>query len=186
MIHADVFRLEGAVAGIAAGALLFIVHLLNLIFGRPAGNVAGLTCVLVAHLLLVFSFAGLYSSGLAGGSLVGRAGMIVGIIGTILVTGIVLIEIGAAAGVDTSRLAKAVVLKPIHLFGPLGFVVGIVLFGVAVMMSSSLPIWGGLLLIVGTVVFALGSVFARAGLVLSSVGALLTGAGFIWLSIALL
>ncbi len=179
-------QIDGAIAGILAGVLLFVGHLINLIFGGVTGTVTGLALVLLAHTVLVFAFVGLFSGELSESFILARLGMILGILGTVLVAGIVMIEIAQAAGTDTTAVKTAVVVRSIHLVAPLVFVAGMILFGLSIMITRALPFWGGLLLIVGTVVFALGSFFQNIQLILSALGGLATGTGFVWLSLALM
>ena len=110
-------RVEGAIAGLIAGSLLFVGHLLNLIAGRQPGTVTGMSLILAAHTLLVFAFVGLFSGEISESGALARVGVILGILGTVLVSGIVLIEIAQASGANTTAVKTAGVLKYVHAGG---------------------------------------------------------------------
>lgn len=186
MSSSNVFKIPGGIGALASGLLLFLAHLLNLFGTSDLGTVSGESAVLTAHILLVFAFIGLYGEQGERNSLLGTFGMVIGVVGTILVSAIVFVEIAGSSGVDVSRVFNAAVPHFLYLAGPLMFVVGTVLFGVSVMRQNSLPSIGGLLLIVGTAVFALGTFAGTMEPIISVIGSAITGGGFAWLGVYLL
>jgi hypothetical protein len=173
----------GGLSSVISGVLLFIAHVLNLGANDGVGTVWGQTLVFSAHLLLVFAFFWLYTAYESQVGLLGLLGMISGVVGTIVVTTIVLVEIAIASGTQASAVFETSVTRNIHNFGPLIFVLGMILFGLSLLRRKSLPWGGGILLIVGTLVFAGGSLAGDAEALFSMIGAAFTGAGFVWLGL---
>lgn len=179
------FKVLGGWGSVAAGVLFIVSHLLNLFGNSDYGTVLGASLVFSAHLLAVFAFIGLYEVQSKQKNLMSVLGMLFGIIGTIIVCAVVYVEIAGASGVDVSKVFNSNVPTIIK-SGSLIFVIGMILFGISTIRSNILPRWGGILLIIGTIVFSLGSFFESAGLIFSMIGGTLTGAGFIWLGLRLL
>jgi hypothetical protein len=173
----------GGLSSVISGVLLFIAHVLNLGASNGVGTVWGQTLVLSAHLLLVFAFFWLYTAYGSQIGLLGLLGMISGIVGTVLVTTIVFVEIASASGTQVNAVFETSVTRSIHNFGPLLFVMGMILFGLSLLREKALPRSGGILLIVGTLVFAGGSLAGEAEAVISMIGAAFTGVGFVWLGL---
>lgn len=181
------FRVEGGIGGIIGGLALLLGHLFNFGGDPTAGTALGKGFVLAGHTVLVFAFMGLYArQTTAGTTLAGRFGMVLGTIGTILVAAIVFVELAGTAGVDTTPVFEATGTAPIYTVGPLVFVLGILLVGSSIARGTALPRWSGILLIVGTVVFAAASAVSDFAGLLTVVGAALTAGGFVWSGVALL
>jgi hypothetical protein len=85
--------------------------------------------------------------------------------------------------VDT--VLGAGVPSALALLGELAFLIGLILFGIAMMRAGVFPRRAGLLLIVGDVVFGAASVAGSAATILEILGAALTCAAFVWLSLSL-
>jgi hypothetical protein len=67
--------------------------------GDPAyGTVLGGALVLTAHVVLVFAIVALYAAQAEQSGLLGSVGMVLGVVGTTLVSGVVLVEISGASG----------------------------------------------------------------------------------------
>jgi hypothetical protein len=173
----------GGISSVISGVLLFIAHVLNLGASNGVGTVWGQTLVLCAHLLLVFAFFWLYTAYGSQIGLLGLLGMISGIVGTILVTAIVFVEVASASGIQVGMVFETSVTSSIHNFGPLLFVLGMILFGLSFLKGKALPRGGGILLIVGTLIFAGGSLAGDAEALISMIGAAFTGTGFVWLGL---
>jgi hypothetical protein len=174
----------GGLSCVISGVLLFVAHVLNLGASNGLGTVLGQTLILFVHLLLVFAFFWLYTAYRSQISLHGLLGMISGIVGTILVTVIVFVEVAGASGKQVDAIFETSITRNLHTFGPLLFVLGMILFGLSFIRRKALPRDGGLLLIVGTMVFASGSLVGDAEALISTLGAAITGAGFVWLGLS--
>lgn len=181
------FRREGGIGALAGGGFLLAGHLLNVVGGDPAGTAAGKTLVLAGHVVLVFAFVGLYSyQQRQEAAPVGQAGMLLGTVGTVLVSAIVFVEIAETTGVDTTPVFEAAGTTLIYTVGPLVFVLGMLLVGGSILRRTDLPRAGGALLIAGTAVFAAASAVPDVAAVLTLLGAALTAGGFGWLGVTLL
>src|SRR5215210_6158997 len=112
--------------------------------------------------------------------------MVLSVVGTILVSGVVLVEIAGASGAEVEDVLGAGLSAALVLLGGLAFLIGLILFGLATMRAGVFPRWAGLLLIAGDVVFGAGSFAGPAAPVVFVVGAAITCAGFVWLGFTLL
>jgi hypothetical protein len=175
------FRCIGGYTSIISGILLILAHTLNLGGSNEFGTELGETLVLTAHLLLVFAFFGLYEVQGERNGILGLLGMIAGVIGTILVTAIVYVEIAGASGTKVDSVFASDVPSTIHSFGPILFVAGMILFGISIVREKIFPRGGGYLLIAGTLIFSAGSFAGEAQAIVSVIGAVFTGGGFVWL-----
>jgi hypothetical protein len=176
----------GGLASAAAGLLLLLGHLLDL-GGHPEyGTVLGGALVLTAHVVLVFALVALYAAQAEQSGLLGSLGMVLGVAGTTLVSGVVMVEIAGASGVEVDAVLGAGLPSALTLLGGLAFLIGLILFGVATMRAGVFPRWAGLLLIVGDVVFGVGSFAGSAATIFEILGALVTCAALVWLGLALL
>lgn len=173
----------GAMSSVISGLLLFLAHVSNLGAGH-AGTVLGKTLVLCAHLLIVFAFFWLYVEQGDNNGILGNLGMTTGIIGTVLVTAIVYVEIAGVAGTQVDAVFAVSVPKFIHVFAPLLFVLGMILIGISIIRGKVLLRSGGILLIAGTLIFAAGSFAGAAEAIISVIGSAVTGGGFIWLGLS--
>lgn len=171
-----------SLASILSGIFLMTAHLLN--FGSDEfGTVLGNILVFTAHLLLVFTFFGVFIHLGERTGLLGLLAMILGVIGNIIVTSIVFVEIAQASGGNAGNVFHTPATEPMYAFGPLLFVLGMVLLGVSVIREKIFPPYSGYLLLVGTIIFALASVFVNNQSIIEIIGAVFTGAGFITIGI---
>lgn len=181
----DSFRVEGAGGAIIGGLCLVFGHLLNYVGGQPAGTTGGKSLVFAGHVVLLFAFVGVYSHQQRHlRAPVGRAGMILSTIGTVLVSAIVFVELAGTTGVDTMPVFEAAGTSLLYTVGPLMFILGMLTVGASILRRHDLPRGGGGLLIVGTAVFAGASIIADFAALLTVAGAALTAAGFVWLGVA--
>ena len=186
MSSSNLVRTGGGLASAAAGILLLVGHLLNLGGDAEYGTVLGSSLVLAAHVLLVFALVALYAAQAEQSGLLGSLGMVLSVVGTTLASGVVLVEIAGASGVEVEAVTGAGLSGALSLLGGLAFLIGLILFGIATMQGGVFPRWAGLLLIVGDVVFGAASFSGPAALIIEVVGALITCAAFVWLGLALL
>jgi hypothetical protein len=178
-------RQGGGLASIVAGILLLLGHLLNLGGDPEYGTVLGSSSVLTAHVVLVFALVALYAVQAESGGILGALGMILSVIGTTLASGVVLVEIAGASGVEVDAVTGAGLSGVLSLLGGLAFLIGLILFGIATMRAGVFPRWAGALLIAGDVVFGAASFSGSAALIVEVVGALITCAAFAWLGLSL-
>lgn len=184
MSSESLVRTGGGLASAAAGLLLLLGHSLDLGGDPEYGTVLGGTLVLTAHVVLVFALVALYAA--QRGGLLGGLGMVLSVVGTTLVSGVVLVEIAGASGAEVDTVLEAGLPGALALLGGLAFLVGLILFGVATMRAGVFPRWAGLLLIVGDVVFGAGSFAGPAATIFEILGALITCAALVWLGLSLL
>lgn len=185
MSSSNLVRQGGGLASIVAGILLLLGHLLNLGGDPEYGTVLGSSSVLTAHVILVFALVALYAAQAERSGTLGALGMILSVIGTTLASGVVLVEIAGASGVEVDAVTGAGLSGALSLLGGLSFLIGLILFGIATMQAGVFPRWAGVLLIVGDVVFGAASFSGSAALIVEVVGALITCAAFVWLGLAL-
>src|SRR5215210_5813481 len=113
--------------------------------------------------------------------------MVLSVVGTILVSGVVLVEIAGASGAEVEDVLGASLSAALVLLGGLAFLIGLILFGVATMRAGVFPRWAGLLLIIGDVVFGAASFAGAAATVFFEIiGALITCLALVWLGLSLL
>jgi hypothetical protein len=176
----------GGVASIAAGVLLILGHLVDGGASGAGTSVLGLSLVLVAHLIMVLALVGIYAAQSSRMGFIGFLGMILSVLGTALVSGVVLVEIAGAGGVAVEGVLRGGVAGMLAQFAGLGFFVGLLLFASGTLRARVFPRGTGLLLIVGDLVFAASSSVGTAAWLLVISGSVLTGAGFVWLGLLLL
>ncbi len=186
MPSSNLIRTGGGLASAAAGLLLLLGHLLDLGGDPEYGTVLGGTLVLTAHVVLVFALVALYAGQAEQSGLLGSLGMVLSVVGTTLVSGVVLIEIAGASGAEVDAVLGSALPGALALLGGLAFLIGLILFGVATMRAGVFPRWAGLLLIVGDVVFGAGSFAGEAATIFEILGALITCAALVWLGLSLL
>ena len=185
MSSSNLIRQGGGIASIVAGVLLLVGHLLNLGGDPEYGTVLGSSAVLTALVILVFALVAIYATQAERSGLLGILGMILSVIGTTLASGVILVEIAGASGVEVQAVTGAGLSGVLSLLGGLAFLIGLILFGVATMRAGVFPRWAGILLIVGDVVFGAASFSGSASLIVEVLGALITCAAFMWLGLAL-
>ncbi|WP_066306876.1 hypothetical protein [Bacillus sp. FJAT-29814] len=167
---------------ILSGILLITAHLLN--YGSMEyGTVFGNLLIFTAHALLVFTFFAVYMFQGERNGLTGLLAMIFGVAGNIIVTAIVFVEIAQASLGDVGEVFSSPAIQPIYIFGPLLFVIGMILLGISLIRGKILPAYSGYFLLAGTIIFALASVFPGFQSMIEIVGSLFTGAGFIIIGI---
>ncbi len=171
---------------ILAGALLLVGHILNLGGDPEYGTVLGSSSVLTAHVALVFALVALYAAQAEQSGLLGSLGMMLSVVGTTLVSGVVLVEIAGASGANVDVVLGAGLPSVLALLGGLAFLIGLILFGAATMRAGVFPRWAGILLIVGDVVFGVGSFAGAAARIFEIGGALITCIALGWLDLSLL
>ncbi|MGG3891741.1 hypothetical protein [Metabacillus fastidiosus] len=179
------FQSIGGWASVISGLLLASAHLINLLGGTDNGTVLGKSLVLCGHIGLIFAFIGLFEAQKTS-DILGRLGMLSGVIGTVFVTAIVFVEIAGASGVNIDPVLNEGISSTIYMAGPLLFVLGMILFGISVIKENILPRMGGIGLIMGTLVFAMAAFIPDIQGIITVIGAIITGAGFVWLGIYLL
>jgi hypothetical protein len=178
--------LFGGISSLICGVLLFLAHLLNY-FGKTAyGTVYGSTLIYIAHILLVFVFIGIYHVLSNRTDLLFIFGMILSTLGTIVISSIVFVEIAGSVNVNIQPVFDSELPNTIRTIGSLMFVLGMLLFGTSIIRSKMLPAFGGILLILGTVIFALASMAGDTEAIITVIGAFLTGVGFVWISFPIL
>jgi hypothetical protein len=180
------FRLEGGLAALVTGILLILGHLANL--GGPAGvgTVTGMSLVMAGHAVMVLALVGLHAKQHGPAGVLGWVGTLLAILGTVAVSAVVFVEIAGASGVPVEPVFQAPAAHEIFAAGPIIFALGMFLLGAAIARSLVFPVYMGVLLIVGTIVFGIGTLAGPAGPYLSVLGAIVTGAGFILLGAKLL
>jgi hypothetical protein len=176
----------GGLASAAAGLLLLLGHLFDLGGNSEYGTVLGGSLVLTAHVVLVFGLVALYAAQVEQSGLLGGLGMVLGVVGTTLVSGVVLVEIAGASGAEVENVLGAGLPGALALLGGLAFLIGLILFGAATMRAGVFPRWAAILLIVGDVVFGLGSFAGSAAPIFEIVGASITCVALVWLGLSLL
>ncbi len=175
--------LGSGLTSILAGALLVAGHLFD--FGSPVGvgAVIGKSFILISHLLMVLALVGIYAAQVTRMRLVGHLGMTLSVLGTALVSGVVLVELAGASGVEVEAVLAGGVAGMLATLAGMAFFVGLILFGIATMRAAVFPRWAGLLLIVGDLVFAASTSAGTAAPIFTIGGAVLTCAGFVWLGV---
>ncbi|WP_066073269.1 hypothetical protein [Neobacillus soli] len=176
-MNPSIIRL-GSFTSILAGTLLIAAHALNLGSGEY-GSVYGNFLVFMSHLLLVFAFFGLYIFQGEKNGTVGFLAMLLGNIGNIVVTAIVFVEIAQASLEKASQVLMTSVNEPLSTYGPLLFVLGMILLGISIIRGKVFPVYSGYLLVAGTIVFAAAGMINDFKLIIEVIGAIFTGAGFI-------
>jgi len=176
----------GALASAAAGLLLLLGHLFDLGGNSEYGTVFGGSLILTAHVVLVFGLVALYAAQVEQSGLLGGLRIVLSVVGTTLVSGVVLVEIAGASGAEVENVLGARLPGALALLGGLAFLIGLILFGAATMRAGVFPRWAGLLLIVGDAVFGLGSFAGSAATIFEIVGALITCVALLWLGLSLL
>jgi hypothetical protein len=166
--------------------LLLLGHLLDLGGDAEYGTVIGGTLVLTAHVVLVFALIALYAAQVEESGLLGTLGMVLGVVGTTLVSGVIFVEIAGASGAEVDAILGAGLPSAFALLGGLAFLIGLILFGIMTLQAGVFPRWAGLLLIVGDVVFGAGSFAGAASTIFEVIGAALTCVALVWLGLSLL
>src|SRR3712207_4168297 len=149
--------LGSGVASITAGLLLMLGHLVDGGASGKGTTVTGLSMVLAAHLLMVLALVGIYAAQASRMRLVGPLGMILSVLGTALVSGVVLVEIAGAGGDAVGGVLAGGVAGTLAMLAGLGFFVGLLLFAIGMMRARVFPRGAALLLIAGDLVFAAAS-----------------------------
>jgi hypothetical protein len=125
MSSSNLVRQGGGLASIVSGILLLLGHLLNLSGDPEYGTVLGSSAVLTAHIVLVFALVTLYAVQAEGSGILGALGMILSVVGTTLASGVVLVEIAGASGVEVDAVTGAGLSGALSLLGGLAFLIGL-------------------------------------------------------------
>lgn len=176
----NLYRTFGSWSSIVSGTLLFIAHFINLFGESDEGTLSGSSLVFAAHVILIFSLLGIYFELAQATKIFGLLGMVLSVVGTTIVSGIVLVEMGGFSGFNTDLVFNAPVVAIVCVVGPLLFVIGMLMMGYFIIKSKNLPKTSGFLFILGTILFATASLIGSEKLVIEAIGGALTGLGFIW------
>lgn len=186
MSSSNLLRVGGGLTSVTAGILLALGHIFNLDGDTAYGTVLGASLAYSAHVLLIFVLVAIYAVQSERSGPLGSWGMVLSILGTALDSAVDFLEIAGASGVDVKPVLGSGVPSIIDLLGSLGFFIGLILFGIAVMRVGVFTRGAGVFLILGDIVFAGGSFTGSVAPVVFVVGGVITGAGFAWLGLALL
>lgn len=104
MSPSNLVRVGGGLASIAAGVLLLLGHVFDLGGDPEYGAVLGKILVLAAHVVLVFALVALYAAQAQRSGPLGSVGMVFSVIGTTLVSGVVLVEIAGASSIEVDAV----------------------------------------------------------------------------------
>ena len=88
--------------------------------------------------MLIFALVALWAAQAEQSGLLGSVGMVLGVVGTTLVSGVVLVEIVGASGAEVDAVLGAGFPGALVLLGGLAFLIGLILFGAATMRACSL------------------------------------------------
>jgi hypothetical protein len=141
MPSSNLIRTGGGLASAAAGLLLVLGHLLDLGGDPEYGTVLGGTLVLTAHVVLIFALVALYAAQAEQSGLLGSLGMVLSVVGTTLVSGVVLVEIAGASGTEVDAVLGAGLPGALALLGGLAFLIGLILFGAGSFAGSAATIF---------------------------------------------
>jgi hypothetical protein len=180
------FRLDGGIAALATGILLILGHLSNLGGPPGVGTVTGKTLVMAGHAVMVLALVGIHAKQHKAAGFLGWVGTWLAVLGTVAVSAVVFVEIARASGVPVEPVFEARAAHGIFAAGPIVFALGMFLLGAAVARALVFPLYGGVLLIAGTIVVAIGTLSGPVEPYLSLMGAVLTGIGFVILGAKLL
>jgi hypothetical protein len=117
MSSSSLVRTGGGLASIVAGVLLLLGHLLNLGGDPEYGTVLGSSSVLTAHVILVFALVALYAAQAEWSGPLGSLGMVLSVVGTTLASGVILVEIAGASGVEVEAVTGAGLSGALSLLG---------------------------------------------------------------------
>jgi hypothetical protein len=186
MAAENLVRTGGGIVSAAAGPLLLVSNLLDLGGDTEYGTVLGGILVLAAHVALVFALVASYAAQTERSGLLRSLGMVLGVVGTTLVSGVMLVEIAGASGAEVDVVLGTDLPSALAVLGGWAFLIGLIVFGIATMRPGVFPRWAGLLLIVGDVVFGAASFAGTATIISEIIGALITCAALVWLGLSLL
>jgi len=171
----------GGLITIAAAVLLVVGGLASL-NGR---TVVGQWFSIAGFVVLVFATMALYAAQAERSGVLGLVGFILIILGATLIPIFQFAVLARVAEVDPDRkVVQFFNATPLGLIGPIGFVLGLIAFGIATFRTRVFPRWAGLLLSVGAV---LGLVGGESGImaIIGVVGVLAISLGLAWMGWAL-
>lgn len=178
MISEKNFFVEGKISALLGGVILFAGHLINYIQNNGAPTVSGQTLVFFAHAILIFTFIAALQ--IFKNNPLNRLGIDLSIIGSIFVCSIVFVEIASAYNPEFSAVFNSPVIVYLHNFGPLFFVIGLLIFSISLI--KSLYKLEGVLLLSGNILFLVSAFFTlELQSVLALLGSFFTGSGFVYL-----
>lgn len=186
MHDSGVFRFAGGISSILTALLVLAASLLDYVNETGDATIAGRGLIFAAHILVVFVFAAIYEQHKEEGIFFGGLAFILGVIGTVITSSVVFVEIAGAAGIAIEPLLEVSILKIISISGIVLLVVGMLLLGLAIILAGILSRWGGWLLIIGTIVCVLGSFETNIASILMIIGAAFSFGGFLLVGATLL
>lgn len=186
MHDSGVFRIAGGISSILTALLVLAASLLVYVNETGNATVAGRGLIFVAHILAVFIFVAIYEQHKEEGNFFGGLAFILGVIGTVITSSVVFIEIAGAAGISIEQILEEPILKVISILGIAFLVIGMLLQGLSIILAGILSRWGGWLLIIGTIVSVLGSFETNISSVLMIIGAAFSFGGFLLVGATLL
>ena len=160
----NLFRWGGLVAIVAA--IFAVIGGLSSLNER---TVLGQWFSIASFALTVFSMMALYGAQAERSGGLGLAGFVLTVLGATLLLIFQFAVLARVSGVDPDRAVVQFFNKtPLGLLGPIGFVLGLILFGIATIRARVFPRWAGALIGIGAVLSLFGGetgVFMILGLV---------------------
>lgn len=163
-------------------AILLVIGGLGSLNGR---TVVGQWFSIAGFAVLVFAMMVLYLAQAERSGVLGLIGFALTVLGATLIPIFQFAVLARVAEVDPERkVVQFFNSTPLGLIGPIGFVLGLIVFGIATFRARVLPRWAGLLLSVGAV---LGLVGGESGIttIIGAVGGLAVSLGLAWMGWAL-
>lgn len=186
MHDSGVFRFAGGISSILTALLVLAAGILDYVNETGLATIAGRSLIYAAHILAVFVFAAIYERHKEEGIFLGGLGFILGLIGTIITSSVVFVEIAGVAGIGIEPVLDVPILKTISTLGIIFLVVGMLSLGLSIILAGILSRWGGWLLIIGTIICVLGSFETNIASILIIIGAAFSFGGFLLVGATLL
>lgn len=186
MHNSGLFRFAGGISSILTALLVLTASLLDYVNETGDATVAGRGLIFVAHILAVFVFVAIYEQHKEEGVFLGGLAFILGVIGTVITSSVIFVELAGAAGIGIEPMLEVPILKTISNLGLVLFVVGMLLIGLSIILAGILSRWGGWLLIIGTIIFVLGNFETNIAHILIIIGAAFSFGGFLLVGVTLL
>jgi hypothetical protein len=171
----------GGVSAVLAGVLIIVQEVWSLAVGRISEGRLESTVHTTQVLLMVFAIVGLHLAQQHAAGLFGQVATLVALLGTVTLFGVALTEVTIVPELMASGSPLAddppPTLSLVSLVSFVLFIVGLLLFGIAIWRARVLPRRAGALLVVGIVLGAALSQMVNGILTIYAVA-------FIWLGIA--